>query len=88
MPDISSLCKFDFYETNEFPKDKHILGRWLGEAHKISQAMCYWGLTSTGRPIARSTVQPITDADMSIDVIKAELVAFDESIMVRLSKDF
>ncbi len=83
-PDISSLCEFDFYEPvwyyepNEFPEDKRILGRWLGEAHKVGQDMCYWVLTSTGKPIARSTVQPISDAEMATDVVKAELVAFDE----------
>ncbi len=93
-PDISSLCEFDFYEPvwyyepNEFPEDKRILGRWLGEAHKVGQAMCYWILTSTGKPIARSTVQPISDAEMATDVVKAELVAFDESITEKISKNF
>jgi hypothetical protein len=34
-PDISALCEFDFYEPiwfyepNDFPEDRRILGRWL-----------------------------------------------------------
>jgi len=57
--DISSLCAFDFYEPvwfydpHSFLEENRILGRWLGEAHHIGQAMCYWVLTKTGRVIAR-----------------------------------
>jgi len=47
-PDISSLATFNFYEpvwyidqTAEFPKPRRKLGRWLGEAYDIGQAMCY-----------------------------------------------
>ncbi len=89
-PDISSLCEFDFYDPiwyydpNTFPEDKRYVGQWLGEAHKIGQAMCYWVLTSTGKLIARSTVQPIPDAEISPNSVKAELKAFDKSINTKL----
>ncbi len=62
-PDISSLIDFDFYqpvwhldETSSFPEPKRKLGRWLGEAHGVRQAMCYWILPNTCIPIAESTV--------------------------------
>jgi hypothetical protein len=85
-PDISSLCEFDFYvpiwyyEHNAFPEDKRVMGRWLGEAHKIGQALCYWVLPSTGVPIARSMVQPIAESEKSSEQVQADLVALDKAI--------
>jgi hypothetical protein len=89
--DILSSCKFDFYEPiwyyepNTFPEDKRFIGQWLGEAHKIRQAMSCWVLTRTGKPIARSTVQPITEAEMSTEFVKSELKTFDESVSTTLT---
>jgi plasmid maintenance system killer protein len=85
-PNISSLCEFDFYEPiwyyehNAFPEDKRVMGRWLGEAHKIGQALYYWVLPSTGVPIARSTVQPIAESEKSNEQVQAELVALEKAI--------
>jgi len=90
-PDISSLCEFDFYEPvwyfdpHTFPEDNRLLGRWLGEAHQIGQAMCYWILTNTGKVIARSTVQAISEADINTEQVTSELKAFDSAIETRLS---
>jgi hypothetical protein len=90
-PDISSLCEFDFYEPvwyfdpHTFPEDNRLLGRWLGEAHQIGQAMCYWILTNTRKVIARSTVQAISEADINTEQVTSELKAFDSAIETRLS---
>jgi hypothetical protein len=58
-PDISSVYEFDFYEpvwyyeaTPQFPEPKHLMARWLGEAHTVGQAMCYYVLPKSGIPIA------------------------------------
>jgi len=48
--DNSILC------TLAEPK-RHI-GRWLGQAYNVGQAMCYWILPLSRIPIARSTVTP------------------------------
>jgi hypothetical protein len=79
-PDISSLTDFDFYEaiwyyeeTIQFPDPKRLMGCWLGEAHNIGQAMCYWVLPRTGIPIVRSTVQTITEDQKTMDSFKEEL---------------
>jgi hypothetical protein len=91
-PDISSLCEFDFYEPvwyfdpHTFPKDNRLLGRWLGEAHQVGQAMCYWILTNTGRVIARSTVQAISEADINTEQVTSELKALDNAIETKLSE--
>jgi hypothetical protein len=90
-PDMSSLCAFDFhepvwfYDPHSFPEENRILGRWLGEAHHIGQAMCYWVLTKTGRVIVRSTMQPIAVADIKTEEVILELKAFDESVQTKLS---
>jgi len=85
-PDISSLAEFDFYEpvwyyeSNNFPEPKRLISRWLGEANNIGQAMCYFILPKSGIPIARSTVQAISEADKMKDEVKSELKAFDIAI--------
>jgi hypothetical protein len=49
--------------------------------------MCYWVLIETGKPIARSTVAPITDAELSMQIIKEDLKNFDNRIITKLSTD-
>jgi hypothetical protein len=61
------------------------MGRWLGEAHKTGQAMCYWVMTMTGKPIAWSSVQPVLDSELSIEVVQSELSALDEAILSKLA---
>ncbi|MFN9979733.1 MAG: hypothetical protein ACK53Y_07460, partial [bacterium] len=87
-PDISSLATFSFYEpvwfidqTEEFPKPRRKIGRWLGEAYNISQAMCYWVLPISGIPIARSTMTPIPPKYLSTDEVKQELEALDNVLI-------
>jgi hypothetical protein len=60
-PDILSLLPFDFYdvvwyhkETASFPEPRLKVGRWLGEAQDFGQAMCYWVLSESRKPIVRS----------------------------------
>ncbi|MGH7974081.1 MAG: hypothetical protein ACREBR_01045, partial [bacterium] len=66
-PDISELMDFDFYQWvkfNEpaasFTEQRVVLGRWLGVAHDVGQAMCYWILKDNGRIVARTTVRALT----------------------------
>jgi hypothetical protein len=75
-PDITSLTSFDFYdavwyynEGSQFPEPKKKLARWLGEAHNFGQAMCYWLLPESGKPIIHSTVQSI-DREPLTDEVK------------------
>jgi hypothetical protein len=66
-PDISEYLDYQWYKTVwyrdhdvNFPEDKRKLGKWLGVAHNVGQALCYYILPKTGRPVVRSTVQPLT----------------------------
>jgi hypothetical protein len=57
-PDISEYTDYDwyaplwYYDDVPFPANKRILGRWLGIAHRVGQALCYWILTQNGQVIA------------------------------------
>ena len=51
-PDISEFIDhtwYDplwFYTDVNFPQNKRELGRWLGIAHRVGQALCYWKLSN------------------------------------------
>ena len=69
-PNILEWIEFDWYQPVWYhdPGDflnnnlEHV-GRWLGVSHRVGQALCYWILPSSGRPIARTTVRPWTNND-------------------------
>ncbi len=85
-PDISEWVEFDWYEplyyydSEAFPGDKRLIGRWLGVAHRIGQAMCYWILPKSGIPIARTTVQRLTSEEIARTTVRDELREFDKAI--------
>lgn len=61
-PDISELAHFAWFEwvwyrdEASFPEGNVRLGRWIGVATEVGQAMTYWLLTAKGTVIARSSV--------------------------------
>jgi hypothetical protein len=69
-PDSLEYLEFDFYGWVKY-HDPHMgladnvfLGRCLGVAHSVSQAMTYWMLKTNGYVIARSTVRPLLDDEL------------------------
>ena len=92
-PDCSHLLHFDFYQPvwfwdpseTKFPIAKRKLGRWLGAAPNVGQALCYYILTICGNTIARSTVKgmemPLTD------LLKREIDKFDREVAQYVSID-
>jgi len=89
-PDISEYISFSWYQpvyyldNTNFPEEKERIGRWIGVAHNIGQALCFWILPKSGTPIARTTVRAITAAEMQTDVVKEELIAYNNMITRRL----
>ena len=87
-PDITEWLQYDFYQPvwfyspAAFPVEKQLLGRWLGVAHRVGQALCYWILPVSGVPIARSTVQPISKDDLATKEVIEELASYNVSIAV------
>jgi hypothetical protein len=67
---------FDFFgwvkykDPNSGLADDIALGRWLGVAHSVVQAMIYWVLKSNGYIIAHSTVRSITDKELRSEAVK------------------
>jgi hypothetical protein len=51
-------------------------------AHNIGQAMCFWILPKTCVPIARSTVQPISEDELCNPNIQQELQAYDAAVVL------
>ena len=91
-PDISEYLNFEFYQwvkvydPASFPTNREYLGRWLGPAHNIGQALCYYILKENGQVIARTSVRGLTQAEMtSEEEIKAR-ETFDKFISENIGK--
>ena len=92
-PDISEYLEYDWYtpvwylDPGDFPGDDRKIGRWLGVAHHVGQAMCYYILPESGIGISRTTVQPFSDEDMRDPDVKKRLKAFDDKIAAKMRKN-
>jgi len=89
-PDISEYLDFEWYQpiwiydSAPFPEKRRNIGQWLGIAHRVGQAMCYWVLPPSGVPIARTTVQAISKDELSTDVVKNQLQTYDGETAIKL----
>jgi hypothetical protein len=81
-PDISEYLEYEWYQPvwilspGAFPEETHTLGRWLGVAHRVDQAMCFWVLHPSGIPIARTTIQGLTKDDLECEATQRSIVTF------------
>jgi hypothetical protein len=46
----------------------------------VGQAMCYWVLPLSGIPIARTTIQVLTESELESETCKGQLKQFNELI--------
>jgi hypothetical protein len=88
-PDISEYIDFDWYDYCYYldhPKSdaRPMVGRWLGVAHNVGSAMCYYVLTRKGTVLGRTTVHPIPAADRATDVFKANCIELDAGVKDKL----
>jgi hypothetical protein len=85
-PDISEILVFGFYdwikfyEPAPFPQQRETLGRWLGPAHNVGQALCFYILKSNGQIIACSTVCALTDMETHDPTELLSRQDFDNSV--------
>jgi hypothetical protein len=70
--------------TKKFPEERNLIGHWIGVTHNVGQAKSFWILPKSGIPIARTTMQPITDDQLQINSVKQELLSFDQAIEWKL----
>eukprot|EP00590_Aulacoseira_subarctica_P011644 CAMPEP_0172424146 /NCGR_PEP_ID=MMETSP1064-20121228/21716_1 /TAXON_ID=202472 /ORGANISM="Aulacoseira subarctica , Strain CCAP 1002/5" /LENGTH=1711 /DNA_ID=CAMNT_0013165931 /DNA_START=811 /DNA_END=5943 /DNA_ORIENTATION=- len=89
-PDISEFLDFEFYqwvkyfEPVAFPASREYLGRWLGKAHGIGQALCYYILKENGQIIARSTVRKLTEDEFRDENEAKAREDFDKNIVEKI----
>ena len=88
---ISEYLDFGFYDKVWF-KDNASLSpsepvRWLVILNCTGRLICYHILTHIGKVISRSTVQLVTNNELSTDEVKYNFVKFDNVIYQRLKVD-
>ena len=89
-PDISEYLDFEWFQlvwvfdTASFPEQRRTIARWIGVAHRVGQAMCYWILPPSGIPIVRTTIQAVTKEELNTTEVKEQLQEFDASISLKL----
>jgi hypothetical protein len=92
-PDISEYLAFKwyqpvwYYDNSSFPEPTKHVARWIGVAHNVGQAMCFWVLPASGIPIARSTVIAIKDVELRNPDIQTQLYEYDRIIEQKLGND-
>ena len=81
---ISQYSEFRFYEKFCFKDDADIYPseprRWLGISHRKGRLTCYHILTQTGKGISRSTVQWVTNLELSPDEAKETLLSLIQKL--------
>ena len=82
-PDISEYVTFSWYQWayywDEIASEKRLC-RWLGVAHEIGQAMCYYILKNNAQVLARSTVIPIPNSELDSPDLKDQMTAFTDKV--------
>ena len=89
--DISPFIEYEWYEwcmfydsSVSFPKDKEVLGRWLGPSTDVGSAMTYKLLKSNGEVVYRSTVRPLTRDEVLDPTHVNQRGTYDAAISVAL----
>jgi len=90
-PDISEYLDYGWYDTlwyydqeANFPNERRKLGKWLGVAHRVGQALCYYILNENAQVIVRSTVQPISKEEFNTQIIQQQISELDQRIVERI----
>jgi hypothetical protein len=92
-PDILEFLEFTwyqpvwYYESTTFPAQTKHLARWLGVAHKVGQAMCYWLLPVSEIPIARTTIQEVSQHELQSKDFQRQLKHFDNAVHEKLKQE-
>jgi hypothetical protein len=86
-PDISEYTEYAWYDTIwyydqevAFPDDKRKLAKWLGVAHRVGQALCYYMLPERGCVIVRSTVQSLSQDDKQSEIVQRTIQQLNDQI--------
>ena len=87
--DISEYLDFSLYDPVWYKDNAGTTpmepGRWLGVADRTGRLMCYQVLTQAGTVVARSTVQRVTNLELSTSSVKDTFRIFDEKVGKRFN---
>jgi transposase len=90
---IAALCTYSFYDycwfwdsEQGFPDQQRVLGRWLGIFHDIGRPLTYFILPKSCKPIARSSVTPVTPEESLEPANKALAEELDKVIDKKIGK--
>jgi len=85
---MAGYPRFSFYDWVTFRSEAGFgqprIGRWLDVSHKIGQAMSYWVLPDTCKPISCQTVQRVTRHEMGTDEFKKMMRDFDQKLAKKI----
>jgi hypothetical protein len=91
MADISAYAQFDWYEyiwyidrSEDTTESTRKLGRWIGVAENQGAPMTYMVLPKSCRPIARSSVFPLSQDDRLSAEVQALKVELDTNIQSKI----
>ncbi len=85
-PDVSEFLEFHwfqlvwYYEPSVFPEQNRLIAKWLGVAHRVGQAMCFWILPISGVPIARTTIQAISKEELTSVEVQCMITSYERAI--------
>jgi hypothetical protein len=92
-PNIAALCTYSFYDycwhwssEEGFPDQQRVLGHWLGVCHDIGGPLTYFILPKSCRPIARSSITPVTPEESLEPANKALAEELDAAIDAKIGK--
>ena len=87
-PDISEYLDFGFYDRVWFKDNAGLSpmepGRWLGISSRTGRSMCFHILNQKGSVVSRSTVQRVTNLEISTSTVKDIFDKFDQAISLKL----
>lgn len=94
QPDISEYLQFDFYQLvywiDDGEKDWELrkkVGRVIGIAHEVGQAMVFWVLTDKAKAVARSSVTAISEDEKRVDGVAKLIREYDGKIQDKIGDD-
>jgi hypothetical protein len=93
-PNIAALCTYSFYDycwfwdsEQGFPDQPWVLGWWLGIfSHDIGGPLTYFILPKSCRPIARSSITPVTPEELLEPANKVLAEELDKVIDEKIGK--
>ena len=85
--DITEYLDFGFYDWVWYKENAGLgetkIGRWLGVSHHFGPLMSYWILTSEGQIMSRTTVQRVTNLELTTAENVAHMAEFTAAITTK-----